>query len=307
MSLKKMLNVSLTLLSLIVFTSGTKVKSTDDEALIKSQIVKYTIKPSKTDPSIKNSDISHFVMYDRSIQQNKLLLFLPGSNGIPERGPMNLFMVAVKQGYRVISLSYINRQSVSKICRGDALDSDKDCAEHFREKRIYGTNSTALISDLPQDAIVHRLKKLLVYLSEFDADLNWESFINSDGTPKWENIVVSGQSQGGGMACFIAKRHLVSKVISFSGGWDRAPDFKIADWYHQKSITPQERWFGIYNTKEPMAKTIKKAYDAMAISEHQIYPLSLPVREGRKAHGEGIRNTAYKDLWIELLGSGLIQ
>ena len=39
----------------------------------------------------------------------------------------------------------------------------------------------------------------------------------------------------------------------------------------------------------------------MGIPENQIFTLDLDIREGKKAHGEGIRNIVYKKLWLDLL------
>ena len=61
---------------------------------------------------------------------------------------------------------------------------------------------------------------------------------------------------------------------------------------HNKSITHAEKWFGFYHTQEPNAKPIAESYDeVMDIPNSQTYSLSLEAHEGRRAHGEGIRNT----------------
>jgi len=267
----------------------------------------FKIKPSDTDPAIKdikNVNNPHLIMYNSSMPQGKLFLFLPGTHGVPERGPKDLFNTAIKQGYRVINLSYIDNIGVSNICKGEVLANDPDCTEKFRNQRVFGTKRTSLISDEPQDAIVNRLAKLLTYLKDFDKKGNWGIYLKNDGSINWTRITVSGQSQGGGMAAFIAKRCLVDKIITFSGGWDHSAKNKIANWYFQPSITPADRWFGTYHIQEPTAKIMEKTYKAMAIPENHIYRLNLEVRKGRRAHGEGIRNIAYKKMWIKILGNG---
>lgn len=269
-------------------------------------ITELTIQPSVTDTSIHNSDNPHLIMYDASVQNSKLFLFMPGTHGIPVKGPRQLFNTAVAQGYRVINLSYIDAQAVSIICRGENLVADSECAKKFRTQRIYGTQLTDLIPDKPQDAIVHRLTKLLQYLVETDSAGNWNAYLE-DGAPKWSVITVSGQSQGGGMAAFIAKHDKVNRIITFSGGWDFSEGRTIAQWYYDPSITPPERWFATYHTEEPTAAIIDETYHAMGIPEDHIYALDRPVREGKRAHGEAIRNTDYKVLWIEILGKGLLE
>ncbi len=272
-------------------------------ALILESNVVFKVVPSETDPEIKRANTPHYVVYNPSIKQGKILLFMPGTNGIALKGPKDLFMTAVQQGYRVINMSYINTPAVAQICRGKTLEANSNCTKDFRTKRIFGNNTFSLIQDESEDAIVNRLAKLLMYLSEKDKDGNWELYLEN-GDPKWEEIAVAGQSQGGGMAAFIAKRHLVSRVITFSGGWDFTAKNEIAEWYSESSVTPVDRWYGTYHKKEPMAKTIDATYRAMNIPESHIYAFDLDVPEGKKAHSNGVRNTGYLKMWIDLLGRG---
>jgi len=267
--------------------------------------IEFKIKPSATDSTIKAADIPHLIMYDASNQQGKLFLFLPGTNGIPEKGPKKLFRTAIENGYQVINLSYINQPAVARICKGENLANDIDCTEKFRTQRVFGTRTTSLIPDEPQDAIVHRFTKLLIYLNEYDKNGNWDKYLDN-GSVDWNLITVAGQSQGGGMAAFIAQQKLENRIITFSGGWDyseREPEKKIAKWYFNKSVTPPNRWFGLYHSQEPQALILGETYKALAIPENQIHPLDLEV-SGKRAHVEGVRNILYKDLWKQVLGNG---
>jgi len=262
-----------------------------------------SVLPSDTDPSITKANTPHLVAYNPNAKQGKLFFFMPGTGGIATKGPRSLFSTAINQGYHVINISYINTPAVAQICRGKALAENPKCTEEFRTRRIYGTNKFSLIDDKPQDAIVSRLTKLLIYLEEHDKKGNWDAYLEN-GTPKWNEIVVSGQSQGGGMAAFIAKEHLVPRVVDFSGGWDYVDKPKIAEWYYYPSATPSHVWYGTYHATEPAAKIIKESYDAMGIPENHIHAFNLPVPEGRKGHSDGVRNIGYVNQWIELLGKG---
>ncbi|MCK0160549.1 BPSS1187 family protein [Allomuricauda sp. F6463D] len=261
------------------------------------------IEPSNTDSRIENADTPHFVAYNPSNKQGKLLLFTPGTNGIALRGPKDFFNTAVHQGYSVINLSYINTPAIARICKGEALIENSDCAEEFRNRRVYGDTTFTLIDDKPYDAIVNRLTKLLEYLSVNDRNLDWSRYLEN-GAPKWSEIALAGQSQGGGMSAFIAKTHLVARVIDFSGGWDYSAKNKIAKWYFKTSKTPVDRWYGTYHAEEPTATTIIETYKAMHIPEDHIYAFDLEVPNGKRAHSNGIRNIRYRDQWIELLGKG---
>lgn len=303
--IQKITTVVLITLLIVLLTQCSWVKQPLIRSEVSSEITEVLIKPSATDSLITTTDVAHLIMYDSQIKRSKLLLFLPGTNGVPDRGPKELFEFAIQQGYKVINLSYINQPAVARICKGDNLDKDINCTEKFRTQRVFGTQLTSLIPDEPQDGIINRFTKLLLYLKENDKKGNWDLYLNGN-TPNWDIITVAGQSQGGGMAAFIAKKKRVNRIITFSGGWDFSKDNEIAQWYSSKSITPENRWFGIYHSKEPRAETIAKTYKAMAIPEKHIFPLDLEIREGKKAHGEGIRNIAYKEAWARLFEKGTI-
>nr|WP_299073736.1 hypothetical protein [uncultured Allomuricauda sp.] len=274
-----------------------------EDTLFPSPNIVLNVKPSKTDSRIKNADTPHFIAYNPTIKQGKLLLFLPGTNGIALKGPKQLFYTAIQQGYSVINLSYINTPAIARICKEGNLVQNSNCAEEFRNRRVYGDTIFSLIDDKPYDAIVNRLTKLLIYLSKNDKEGNWGSYLEN-GKPKWQEIALAGQSQGGGMSAFIAKTHLVARVIDFSGGWDYSAKNKIADWYSKSSVTPIGRWYGTYHVREPMAATILKTYKAMNIPDKNIYALDLEVPVGKRAHSNGVRNIGYANEWIELLGKG---
>jgi hypothetical protein len=273
------------------------------------------IKPSATNATIRAWDTTHVVYYDPSIQSNRILLWLAGTNGTPLSIPAELFNTALAQGYRVIALSYITVPAVSQVCVGDVLSSNVNCAEQFRRRRIYGDNTFPSIADEPQDAIISRLSKLLQWLNTHDADGKWSNYLSADGaTPKWSTLAISGQSQGGGMAEFIGQRESVARVISFSGGWDyaNAREKKIAGWYSKTSATPMEKWYATYNVNENAAAQIREISTALRIPSGQIFALDKPLMNANAAtsaanpyHGDGIRNVAYKPVWLRMLGSGI--
>lgn len=272
------------------------------------------IQPSATDATIRAWDTTHVVYYDPSVKANRILLWLAGTNGTPLSVPAELINTALAQGYRVIALSYITVPAVSQVCIGELLNANANCAEDFRRKRIYGDNAFAAIGDAPQDAIISRLSKLLKWLNTNDASGGWSNYLAADGaTPKWTSIAVSGQSQGGGMAEFIGQRENVARVISFSGGWDyaNARERKIAGWYSKSSVTPMEKWYATYNVNEVAAAQLREISMTLRIPPDHIFALDKPLMNANAAsaanpyHGDGIRNVAYKALWLRMLGSGI--
>jgi hypothetical protein len=272
---------------------------------IGQQSPRYTsleISPAKTDARIDAADPPHVVMYDPATKPGNVLLFLPGTGGKPP-GPVMFLRTAVARGYRVISLAYDDTPAVAQVCRGAKLRQYPDCAELFRQERIYGDASDAPIRTAPQDTILNRLVKLLEYLASTDPQGGWNQYVQN-GSPVWNRIALSGQSQGGGMAEFIAQRVAVARVIIFSGGWDRYSAQEIARWYFAKPATPADRWFATYNKAEPMASVIPQTYTALGIPASQTFALDKPLADGDSAHADGVDNPAYRDLWITMLGNG---
>lgn len=83
--------------------------------------------------------------------------------------------------------------------------------------------------------------------------------------------MVTGQSQGAGMAAFIAKEHLVLRAVLFSSPWDSyGANTTLAPWLSRASLTPMSRWFAGYHGKENTAPLIGRCYAALAIPASNI-------------------------------------
>ncbi|WP_426479634.1 BPSS1187 family protein [Chryseobacterium sp. CBSDS_008] len=269
------------------------------------------VKPSEADPSVKKWDSAHVVYYDSAIKNNKVLLWLTGTNGSTDHFPQAFLKTALDQGYKVIALSFFSKPGVSQICKDDYLSKNVNCAAEFRRKRIYGDNVFLPIPDQYQDAIIPRLTKLLQYLSKNDKEDVWSQYLNQGtGKPVWSKIAIAGQSQGGGMAEFIAQHESVARIISFSGGWDYSDSEKkkIAGWYSQKLMTSPQNVFATYHVKEAAAAQLEEICKTLHIPSENVFALDEPLKMQKKGpnpyHVEGVSNTVYKPIWIKMLGSG---
>ncbi len=272
------------------------------------------VKPSATNVTIHTWDTAHAVYYDAKIKNNKILLWLAGTNGTALNVPVEFFNTALNQGYKIIALSYITVPAVSQLCKDEVLDANAECAADFRRKRIYGDNNFSLISDEPQDAIIPRFVNLLQWLAKNDSSCNWSQYLNEEGVrPIWNKVAIAGQSQGGGMAAFIGQQESLARVISFSGGWDysNSKEKKIAGWYFNKNATAMKNWYATYNINEMAATPLKEICTALQIPASHIFAFDKPLLNVNTSkentnpyHGDGIRNTVYKSIWIKMLGSG---
>ena len=268
----------------------------------------WCIKPSDTDPAIAHYDRLNFVIANASTGPDaNLLVFLPGTGGTPP-GPLGFLKQAADAGYRVISLDYNDEPSVAVYCPR----RPQACSARFRQMRLYGEISLdRTIDNSRAESIVNRLVKLLRSLDAKDRTGRWSGYLDGD-KPKWSRIAFAGQSQGAGMAAFIAKEHAVARVILFSSPWDfvaRSGRRDLAPWIPEESRTPPERWFGGYHEREQMAHLLAMSYRELRIPRENIRVFTRPLPPGRRHsgaknpfHPEGIRDPAYAEQRAFFLG-----
>ncbi|HEY1130319.1 MAG TPA: hypothetical protein VGF12_13030 [Roseateles sp.] len=264
------------------------------------QPVTWSIAPHATDARLAAGEPAHWVAYDPATA-GPLLVWLPGTGGQPERGPKALFAEVLGEGYRLVALSYHDTPAVAQVCTPARLRMQPACAAQFRQQRAWGDQSGAPVDDRPEDAIVPRLSQLLRHLAGQDPAGHWQGYLDGN-EPRWSRIVLMGQSQGGGMAAFIAQTRAVAGVVVFSGGWDHGANGDIAAWYRRRSVTPLERWQATYNAQEPQAGTLERIYRTLGIPAAQVHVLDLPVVT-RLPHTDGVGNAAYAPLWREMLNA----
>lgn len=275
------------------------------------QYVAECIKPSETDPAIGRFDAAHYVLFNRNTEPRaNLLVFLPGTGGEPP-GPVPFLKMAADAGYRVVSLAYNDVPAVAVYC---PRKPDPACSAEFRRMRIYGdgTSLDPAIDNTRAESIVNRLAKLLQYLDRHERNRGWAGYL-ANGAPNWSRIALAGQSQGAGMAAFIAKQHAVARVILFSSPWDFVVSTgnrrNLASWIGWPAKTPPERWFGGYHEQENMAELIAEAYadlrvppDHIRVFRRELSPTRRGTTSANPYHGEGISNSTYAQQRAFFLG-----
>jgi predicted esterase len=261
------------------------------------------IKPSDTDSAIKRYDRMHYVLFNEKTGPGaNLLVFLTGTGGRPP-GPLPFLHAAADAGYRVISLDYNDEPAVAVFCP----PKPPTCSGNFRRMRIYGDGISLdpSFDNAAAESIVNRLVKLLAYLDRQDPQQGWGSYLDN-GAPSWERIAFAGQSQGAGMAAYIAKGHAVARAILFSSPWDFARSNgnvrTLAPWIATPSKTPPDRWFGAYHAREVEAGLLSKSYAELRIPPEntRVFNRDLPASHPQSAdknpyHGESLTNPLYAE------------
>jgi len=271
-----------------------------------ADLVVQQIRPSEADPAITRFNDPNYVVFDeQSGPESQLVVFMPGTDGKPSNAALLLRQVA-SQGYRVIGLEYNDDPAVVHVCPQSLLPS---CSGDFRQRRSFGGDFKSPVENTQSESIINRLVNLLRYLQEHDAARHWDGYLSND-EPNWSRIVVSGLSQGAGMAAYIAKHRSVARAVLFSSPWDyQRSSQRLAPWLIEPSETPPERWFAEYHRREKTAALIARAYQALQIpkSNIRIFDLDLPkdmkFMTDNPYHVSTIRVPAYAPEWQFLFGS----
>jgi len=267
---------------------------------VADNLVVQEIRPSEADPAITRFNEPNYIVLDeQSGPDSQLVVFMPGTNGKPSNSAAFLRRVAT-QGYRVIGLEYNDEPAVVQVCPQSLLAS---CSGDFRQRRIFGGDVKSVVENTQSESIINRLVSLLRYLQEHDAARHWDGYLLNE-EPNWSRIVISGLSQGAGMAAYIAKHRSVARVVLFSSPWDfQRSSQRLAPWLIEPSETPADRWFAEYHRREKTAALIASAYQALQIpkSNIRIFDLDLPkdmkFKSDNPYHGSTIRVPAYAPEW----------
>ena len=283
-------------------------------SMCSAKALEELVRPSAADATIQQFDMENVVIEDDATRSEApLVVFLPGTGGKPQN-VLKLLRFISSQGYRVIGLSYDDTPAVNQRC---PQDPDPTCSAAFRAMRSFGplpeASHVAPVSERPVynppgESIVARLAALLRYLDLEHPGAGWDRYL-SNSQPAWTHIVLSGFSQGAGMAAFIAKQDAVFRVVLFSSPWDiTGADSHPAPWLRQPSSTPAERWWAERAAHETMTTLIANAYSAMAIPSSHIVIFDHPLPKGAAAtethlHAETVKDTAFAQQWGLLYGS----
>ncbi len=266
------------------------------------------IKPSKANPHIKNYNDENVVLRPVKMDDAPILVFLPGTSGKPEN-PKLLLQIAAEQGYRVLGLEYNDTPAVAQVCPSQP---DRTCSEKFREMRIWGTGKgTPGITNPVEESIVARLVALLQILAKQHPSERWSTYLTPENEPVWSRIAIAGQSQGAGMAAFIAKKESLYRVILFSSPIDftAVQGFvQFAPWLTWPSATPADRWYAERNVREPFNQKLTKTYSLLGIPADHIavntldLPANIDASNPMAYHGTNINDPRYIPEWRLLFG-----
>lgn len=228
-------------------------------------LIAFSVPPRVTDPSIDKALADHLVFLDPDARSNhRLLVFLPGTSATPAR--YQLFQrEGARLGYHVIGLMFENSVRLATAC--PPTPDPAACYLNARLEILDGVHRSAVVTVSPANSIDNLLTKLLRYLvANRDAEERWAQFLDDDGAPRWQRIVVAGHSQGGGEAVVIARRALVARVVTCSSPPDDIGGGTPPAWL-SSHVTPAKRYYGLAHRRELLFPAITASWALLGMGK----------------------------------------
>lgn len=232
------------------------------------------------------------------ISNDKLLLHLVGTFDNP--ASTTFFpSLAANNGFKVVVLKYPNNISGTSACRNSA---DVDCHWKYRQEIIFGTDTSAHVAVDTSNSIVNRFQKLLMHLDSLHPLENWDQFLNNQNSIDWSRVQVSGHSQGGGHAAFIAKRFSVDRALLFAAPNEYSAFYSApASWIDLPSVTPDSNYYAFGNVADDIVDfneqyLIWESMQMLALSDSiNVDNTSCPYNYSRVLYTEGITSTTFSE------------
>jgi len=155
-------------------------------------------------------------------------VFLHGTTSSPYRHSCHLNAIA-SSGRVVVGLSYATLNAPDG-ARNIMCGNEPDTAQCLTDHHIQAIVGGDFRGDLwtatdPQDSVTGRLGLLMKHLDHEHPNEGWNHFYHEDSdtshpSPVWNNIVISGHSQGAGHAAYMAQMHKLAGASLYSGPQD---------------------------------------------------------------------------------------
>ena len=217
--------------------------------------------PQATDASLTGWKDPHIVAAPLQPAPNPhLWVFFGGSYGKPQR-QLTLIEHIASLGHWAINLRYPNDWTIGGLSR---RTRDSHNHEALRLQILDGRDRAGLLNLPPQDSILNRLRKLLLWLAEQQTAHGWGAFCYRS-EPRWDRLSAAGHSQGGGHAAIFGKHLPLERVVMLSAPADCVEGKAPAPWLARVGATAAERYFGFAHLRDPAIDRILAGWQALGL------------------------------------------
>lgn len=238
----------------------------------------FVVTPAETGlpASGSGATVDQYALRPTANARGQLLLFFNGSGGSPRAGTgtasESWYGVARAQGLHVFAPSYVSGSAIGMLCAGNDA-----CFEPSRASILVGdalAGSAAPLADLTTDeGAFERIAAALMTLADSDAEGRWGDFLDRSKLPdaeaaiRWDRVMVSGHSQGGGHAALIGKRQSVARVIMLASPCDGV-GASVATWLSSPAgyrTSPATHFFGLWAMGDTTCPRAPDAWQALGM------------------------------------------
>lgn len=269
----------------------------------------FLLTPTETGLRGEGADVDQWALRPAGTPSGRLLVFLNGSGGSPRAATtgqeQSFYAVARDEGLHSLGVSYRSSAAVGSLCRGDDA-----CFEPTRLTQVTGAlqpgAAPELANVLVDEGIEVRLAAALRTLAARDPSGGWGDFFTGDGGVddlRWERLVVSGHSQGGGHAALLGKRHRVDRVVMLASPCDAVTGGAPAAWLSSATgwaTDPATRFFGLWAEGDGTCPAAPTAWERLGLPA-AARDASAAGCAGQPAHAAPLNCTENGDRWRAML------
>jgi hypothetical protein len=213
----------------------------------------FTFKASDADPAASKLLGTQQAFLDtRVAPRGVLVVHLHGSGEKVVCGYTDHGKMLANWGFHVFMPCYDAAVSWSNSGCGGAVG---DC----RLEMLDGTDHSAKLTVPPAESVEGRITHALTYLVKTDPKGDWGFFLAGD-KPRWDRMIISGQSFGATSALLIAKHRPVVRAIGLSGPLDGG-----AAWLKEATMTPVDRMYAFSQVNDGQHPTHMSSMGALGL------------------------------------------
>lgn len=202
------------------------------------------VSPSKIDLDTYRITGDHIFHTPTLGGEEKLLITIGGTGSNPIEFK-NVHTWGKNLGFHVLGVDYPNGL-ISTVCQ---TSTELDCYDNYRKEIVEGIDVSPILNVNRKNSIIYRIKSLIRYLAKTYPANSWDSFLDQNGNPRFEKIMIAGHSQGAGHVGYLGKLFKFNKIIIVGGPHDQHGEVP-AKWLSHKGQTNPEDIYALLHWKD---------------------------------------------------------